>query len=472
MPPQYESGTHTVPEAFSTPEPISPAPMRALEAKALRAAVWSILEYGSGTGLRMVSSLVLTRLLLPAYFGEMTLVTTIIFGITLLTDIGLAPSVIQSPRGDEPAFLNAAFTLQAFRGVGLWIVSLLVAWPMSLFYHDPHLKALLPVLGLCTLLSGFNSTNLLTLSRHMGVRRLFAIDFSTAVVSLVTTIVWALIAPSVWSIIGGQIAGTIYRYTLSHIPSVTPGPRSHFAWDKETIRSIIHFGKWILASSAFFFFASQADRLVLGKLIPFALLGVYGVAYQLSDIPRQIILALGQRVFYPFIAKIIHQPIEEFRVNFLRYRMMVLGAGAVLLSIMVTWGYLLIVKLYPHAYAEGAWIIPILSVGLWDTLLHQTTAPVLLALGKPKYSAIGTGLWCALIYPIIWLAFHFYGFKGAVFAIAAGDLPLYFVTQIGATREKVRPFKQDLLLTFGFACMIAICFGIRDALGSIHFHHA
>ena len=84
----------------------APVQLRALEKKALHASVWSILEYGSGMGLRVISSLVLTRLLLPAYFGEITLVSTLVVGINLLSDIGLAPSVIQSKRGDEPVFLK------------------------------------------------------------------------------------------------------------------------------------------------------------------------------------------------------------------------------------------------------------------------------------------------------------------------------------------------------------------------------
>src|ERR1700678_2364883 len=70
-------------------------PLDALEKTALWASFWSILEYGTNLGLRVVSSLVLTRLLLPAYFGEMTLVMTLVVGINLLSDIGLAPSVIQ-----------------------------------------------------------------------------------------------------------------------------------------------------------------------------------------------------------------------------------------------------------------------------------------------------------------------------------------------------------------------------------------
>jgi O-antigen/teichoic acid export membrane protein len=458
---QLEPSPETVPQQAR--------PLGALENKALRAAFWSILEYGSGTGLRVVSSLVLTRLLLPAYFGEMTLVATLIMGINLLSDIGLVPSVIQSPRGDDPLFLNTAFSLQALRGVGLWIIALLVAWPLSVFYHDRELMALIPVLGLCTLLSGFNSTNLLTLSRHMGVKRLFAIDFSMAVVSLITTIIWAKLYPSVWAIIGGQIAGTIYRFCLSHIPRITPGPRASFGWDKSAIDSIVHFGKWILLGTAFFFFAAQADRLVLGRLIPFALLGVYGIAYQLSDMPRQIIVALGQRVFYPFIAKIIDLPLEDFRDKFLRYRFMVLVAGGALLSIMVTWGNLLILKLYKPAYHEGAWMIPILALGLWNTLLYQTVAPVLFSLGKPRYNALGNALYCVAVIVGIRVAFAYWGIHGAVIAVAAGDFPLYIVIQYGATRERIRPLFQDLVLTCIFACMIAVCFGLKHAFGMIHF---
>jgi O-antigen/teichoic acid export membrane protein len=458
---QLERSPETVPEPAR--------PLRALENTALRATFWSILEYGSGTGLRVVSSLVLTRLLLPAYFGEMTLVATLIMGINLLSDIGLAPSVIQSPRGDDPLFLNTAFSLQALRGVILWVVALLISWPMAIFYHDPKLKALLPVLGLCTLLSGFNSTNLLTLSRHMGVKRLFAIDFSTALVSLIVTLVWALLSPSVWAIVMGQIAGTVYRFGLSHMPRVTPGARSRFEWDKTAVNSIVHFGKWILLGTMFFFFASQSDRLVLGRLISFSLLGIYGIAYQLSDMPRQIILALGQRVFYPFIAKIIDLPLEEFRKNFLRYRFMVLLAGGALLSIMVTWGNLLILKLYRPMYHEGAWMIPILSLGLWDTLLYQTVAPVLFSLGKPRYNALGNALYSVAVIVGIRVAFAYYGMLGAVIAVAAGDLPLYVVIQFGATRERIKPLRQDFVLTCLFACMIGFCFFLKHVFGMMHF---
>jgi O-antigen/teichoic acid export membrane protein len=442
----------------------APAAMRALEKKAVRASVWTILEYGSQTGLRVVSSLVLTRLLLPASFGEMTLVSTFILGINLLSDIGLAPSVVQSPRGDEPDFLNTAWTVQILRSVILWLVSLAIAWPLAVFYHDPRLKALIPVLALSTLLSGFNSTSLLWLSRHMGVRRLFAIDGSTSVVTLAVTIAWAWKWPSVWAIVAGQLAGSLYRVILSHIPAVAPGVRNTLRWEKEAVHSIVHFGKWIMLATAFFFFASQADRLILGRLISLSLLGIYGLAFQLSDIPRQIILSLGSRVAYPFIAKIIHLPMDEFRAKFLRYRMLVLAIGAALLTLMVSLGPVIIHHLYPIRYQQAAWMIPILSLGLWHTLMYQTTAPVLLSLGRSQNGAYANAAYAAAMFAGIPLAFHFFGMFGAVIAVAAGDFPVYLITQVGATRAGVKPFRQDLLMTCAFVTMVTAVWLIRHVI--------
>lgn len=441
------------------------ADISALEAKAVHASVWTVLEYGSSMALRVVSSLVLTRLLQPAFFGEMVLVTTVMIGITLLSDVGLAPNVIQSRRGDDPLFLNTAWTIQVMRGTILWVFAILLGRPMAIFYHDPNLKLLIPVLGTITLISGFNSTNLLSLSRHMGVRRLFAIDGSTALVSLIVSIAWACIHPSVWALVGGQVVSNLYRLCLSHIQRIAPGIRNSFRWEEDSVQSIIHFGKWIMVGTAFFFFASQADRLVLGRLVSLSLLGLYGVAYNLADIPRAILASLSARVAHPFMSKMTHLPIPAFRAMYLRYRMFALLSGAFLLSVMVVWGNLLILRLYDRRYHEAAWMIPVLALGLWHTLLYQTTSPVLFALGKTRYSAFGNVCYCIWIFATIPIGFHFYGIVGAVIAIAAGDFPLYLANQIGAAREGLNPFRQDAQLTVVFLVFLLIFFSLRHLAG-------
>ena len=147
----------------------------------------------------------------------MRLVTTLIVGIGLISDIGLGPNVIQSPRGDEPALLNTVWTLQVLRGLGIFAVSLMLAWPMSLIYHEPRLLALLPALGINIVISSFNSTNLLSMSRHMGVRRIFLLDITTQLFTLLVTAGCALLYRSVWALVIGAILSTAFRLSLIHI---------------------------------------------------------------------------------------------------------------------------------------------------------------------------------------------------------------------------------------------------------------
>jgi len=434
---------------------------KVLESKAMRATFWTVLDYACSMGLRVVNSLVLTRLLMPESFGLMTLVTTLVVGISLISDFGLGPNVIQSPRGDEPALLNTVWTLQVLRGLGIFFVSLMLAWPMSLVYHEPRLMALLPALGINVVLSSFNSTNLLSMSRHMGVRRVFLLDITTQLFTLLVTAGCAFVYRSVWALVIGAILSTVYRLSFSHYRRLIPGIRNRFCWDRESLHGLVHFGKWILLSTAFYFFASQADRLILGRLISFSLLGVYGIAYSVSDIPRAIINAFAQRVGYPFIARMVHLPKTEFRRVFLRYRLRALLAGAAMLCLMVHLGGFLVTRMYDRRYHAASWMVPVLALGLWHTLMYATTMPALFSLGKSQYSAIGNALYCVAVLTAIPVAFHFFGIFGAVVAVAAGDLPLYFVTVTGASREGVSTWRQDLQATGFFLALLALGLALR-----------
>jgi O-antigen/teichoic acid export membrane protein len=441
-----------------------PAGKKLLESRALRATFWTVTDYGSSMALRVVSSLILTRLLMPESFGLMALISTLVAGIGLMSDIGLGPSVIQNPRGDDPVLLNTVWTLQVFRGLGIFVVVLIASWPMAAFYHDPRLLELLPALGFSSVISAFNSTNLLSMARHMGLRRLFLLDIGTQFFALLVTAGFALIHRSVWALVLGSLFSSVYRLLLSHSQKLIPGIRNSFMWDRESAKGLVHFGKWILLATPLFFFASQADRLILGKLISFSLLGVYGIAYSVSDIPRAIIVAFSNKVGFPFIAKMVDMPRPQFRALLLRYRLRVLLSGAALLAVTVHLGGFVVTRIYDTRYHAASWMVPVLALGLWHTLLYSTLYPALLSLGKSHYGTIGNACYFVAVITAIPLAFHFYGMFGAVVAVAAGDFPLYVVMVTGASREGVSSWKQDLQATGFFVALLTLGWGLRELL--------
>ena len=82
-----------------------------------------------------------------ALVGVMALVSVVLVGLAMFSDMGIGPAISQHPKGDEPAFLDTAFTLDAARGVVLWLLTCAMAWPAAQLYAAPELLQLLPAAG-------------------------------------------------------------------------------------------------------------------------------------------------------------------------------------------------------------------------------------------------------------------------------------------------------------------------------------
>ncbi|WP_341199011.1 oligosaccharide flippase family protein [Lentibacter algarum] len=143
----------------------------ALVARILRGAGLTVFGFGWSQAMRLLSNLVLTRLLFPEAFGLMALITVFLMGLNMFSDVGVAPAILQSKRGDERDFLDTAWTIQVARGVLLWLTACALAWPISLFYGVPDLLYMLPVAALTLVIAGFNPTRYHEANRHLRMGR-------------------------------------------------------------------------------------------------------------------------------------------------------------------------------------------------------------------------------------------------------------------------------------------------------------
>ena len=446
-------------------EELDEAPVRALESRALKGTFYVVAFYGIALTLRMVSSIILTKLFAPELFGLMTLLTTIIVGLTLFSHIGLEDSVIQNKRGDEETFVNTAWTIQTLRGTGIWIVTVLLAWPFLRFYPEVHSIWLLPMLGFGCVIAGLSSPNLLTLSRHMGVGRLSVLELVSQFTLFAASALLAIyVSRSVWALAFGRIIAEIVRTVFSYWLAGR-GLRPRFVLDRSSVRSLISFGRWILIGTVLTFLANQSDRLILSKLTTLTMLGIYSIAFSLSDVPRQIILMFASKVGFPFIAKLAHKPRPEFRQVLMKYRAMVLVVGAIMLTGTICLGDIFIRHVYDKRYHEASWMIAILAFGLWHTLLYSTITPAIMSLQKAHYNALANFFYFLTLCSLLPVGFHFYGMIGAVAAVAISDLPMYFVNVYASYRQGLGMLRQDGLMTLTFLATLAVGLAIRHAFG-------
>ena len=343
------------------------------------AASWTVLGFGTSQFIRLVGNLVLTRLLLPEHFGLMALLNVFVQGLEMFSDTGVSSSIVQHPDAEDDKFLNTAWSLQILRGFALWGVAVILAWPMAALYSEPAIRILLPVLALEVVIAGFNSTSLYTSSRNLMVKRLVVMEVLDYAIGLVVVIGIALVQVSVWAFIIGGIAGALAKALLSHWMLVR---RKHrFQLDRSALAELTKFGRWIFLSTAFGFLASRGDRLIVGKFVPLAKLGVYSIAYWLATFVPNAMQAVSSRLLFPLYSRLAEVHFDELRGRITKIRAVILLVSVPPLCTLIVGGDLVVELLYePEWYAAGP-MLQLLSVGALASTVTLTLSPLLLALG-------------------------------------------------------------------------------------------
>ncbi|WP_349294644.1 oligosaccharide flippase family protein (plasmid) [Thioclava sp. 'Guangxiensis'] len=331
-------------------------------ARSLRSTGFVILGFGGSNLLRLGSNLILTRLLFPEAFGLMALVQVFLTGLQLFSDLGIRVSIIQNDRGEEPAFLNTAWTIQILRGVFLWAIACGLAYPAALLYGEPRLLELMPVAALSAVVTGFNTTKVHVANRNLEIGVQVMTDLGAQFLGLLVTVGLTFVWRDVWALVAGGIATPAIKMAAQHY--MLPGPANRLHWDRSAARELVRFGKFIFLSSIAGFIVSQSDRAVLGAHVPVRELGIYAIAYTVASIPLMLAQAAGGRVIFPLYRK---YPMEESAANRAKVhkaRRMMRLFSVLVCSAITLGGVGLIDLMYDARYAMAGPITVLMGFGM------------------------------------------------------------------------------------------------------------
>jgi O-antigen/teichoic acid export membrane protein len=420
----------------------------------LKGAIWTVVAFGITQFLRLTTNVILARLLAPELFGIMQVVYSLRTGVELISDVGISQNIVYNKDANEPDFYNTAWSVQLIRSVLLWFVFSAAAVPAARFYHSPILVTIIPIAAFAIVLGGLSSTSRFLLQKRMKYGTLTTFDAAVALVSSAGQVVWAYFNPTIWALVLGPFVGLAALTIGSHF--IMPGVRQRFYISRRYVAQILSFGKWIFASSIIYFLSTNFDRLYLAKTIPLALLGVYGIARTLSELSSTIVLQLGSGVIFPFVASHSHMPRTELRAQLAPIRLKFLLAAGVGFSLFAATADLAIGLLYDQRYRAASWMLPILIIGSWFSILSNLNESTLLGLGRPNYSFLANGGKFAFLLIGLTLSVAYYGVPGGVMAVAGSDLCRYVPILFGQVRERFSFGRQDLLATLAVFALIAL----------------
>ncbi|MGH8976810.1 MAG: oligosaccharide flippase family protein [Acidimicrobiia bacterium] len=381
-----------------------PAPA-ALERAAAHGLGYSGIRFAVERIVGFAATLLLARLLAPDQFGVSAFALAVMYYFDAATDLGLGAALVYRSDANEHRVASTAFWLglggACVLAAALWFVAPLVA---SLG-PDGEAVWLLRVLSLQFPLSALGKVHEYRLRARLDFRKLVG-PFAFATCSKgVVAVVAAAAGAGVWSLVIGQLVGTLVRSVVLWRAD-TWHPRAMFSGAAS--KGLLKYGSGIVAVGVLGQAAKNFDYLVVGGKLGAAALGFYFLAFRLPELVVLGMFQVANEVLFPFYARLKDAAgadrDEELRRGYVRS---VRLAAAVSLPAglgMAALATPIVLVLYGSEWRPAA--APLAFVAIWAALASLAALPgaVFKATGR-SWLLTSTGLaQIAILFPLILLA--------------------------------------------------------------------
>jgi O-antigen/teichoic acid export membrane protein len=409
-----------------------------LRARAARGGAW----LGSGSAAEQASrfarNILLTRLLAPSAFGSMAIVLSSSSLIASLSDVGVWPAVIQSPRGGDDGYLNAAWWFGMARAAFIYVIVFALAPWISIFYGNAELTPLLRVTLLSIILDGMLSPRAKLAYKEMKFGQWAIINNGGGICGVILTIVLSFVLRDVWALAIGYCGENAFRCIFSYI--LFPGLPS-VEWDRSALLDIAKYSKGMIGLSFLNLVFARTDIFVLGKLYSPATLGLYTMAVNLIQTPSGFVISMLATTLLPAFSHVQGDKERLSRIlSEITSWVVLLGVPAVAM-ICLCGGSLLRVT-YGAGYAAGAGALAFATgVALLNTLNSLVTT-LFFATGHPALHRRAVAASAIIMLIAVYPSCKYLGVVGGQVAALVAIAASYLLQVVRARKITGLPFLQ------------------------------
>ncbi len=421
-----------------------------------RGASWTFIGFGTSYAIRLLSTLFLTRLLAPEVFGLMSLASVFMAALNMLSDVGTVQSVIRSPRGDDPDFLDTAWSVQAVRGFCLSGLVLLLAWPVSRLYDEPQLFPILCAMAVMPTIYGLGSIAGATCRRHVQLGRLTLIGTAGQILTTLLNILFAWWLESVWALVIGGILGAVFSLAAGYLwlPPYRPRLRFH----RDVLAEIVTFGRWVLLATFLGYLGGQGTTAIMGLEVSVEVLGLITIATTISFALSDLVLRILGMVAFPVISRAYREG-RDFAATVDRIKTLIFAVvvpGFIALSLASQW---IVDLLYDPRYAQAGGFLGLLALNGAMTVLSTPYQNALLAAGNSRAHAVVMGTSAVSTVTLMLAGMQILGIHGMILGMGLGSgvLPL-FVSGWFAKRYGILKASYDVITVSGVLAIYAYKF--------------
>lgn len=359
--------------------------------------------------IRLTSTVILARLLLPSDFGLIAMAMSVVAVVELIRALGFETALIQNQSAVRQDY-DTAWTLNIVFSLVVAVTLVLVSDAAQSYFAEPRIQPILLVLAASEFIFGFQNIGIVAFRKDLTFHKEFWFIFSRRVFTFCVTISVAVIMRNYWALLVGIVAGNVFSVCASYL--VQPyRPRISF----ESTRALMNFSKWLLANQLLNVLNTRSLHFILGRFESSRSVGLFTVSYEIAALPTTSLISPINRALFPGYAKMSHD-LALLRAGVLNVLALIFFIGIPAgIGVSLTAEYLVPVVL-GERWADAVPLIEILAVSGALIAARANFSTALIAVGKPKFITFVSALHALLLVPTLFLAIPSYGIVGAAFA--------------------------------------------------------
>lgn len=279
-----------------------------LNRRTLRGGALTLAAQGIKFVLQMVSTIVLARLLSPADFGLVAMVTAVTGFVMLFKDAGLSMATVQREKITHSQ-ISALFWINVAISIGLMILTACLAPIIAKFYNEPQLQGITFAIAATFIFGGLSVQHQALLKRQMQFRLLALIDIAAMLTGVAAAIIIGVLTRSYWALVA-MPAGIVIATCLGVWIACPWNPGA--PQTAKGLKPMLQFGGMLTGFSVINYFARNVDNVLTGWWLGATALGLYSKAYGLLLLPINQINAPFSSVMIPALSRLQNKP-EAFQ---------------------------------------------------------------------------------------------------------------------------------------------------------------
>ncbi len=333
-----------------------------LRKQAVTSMIWTYSQQFLTQILAFIVSVILARILTPAEFGLIGMLT-IFMGIgTALSDGGLTSSLIRSKKVSDRDY-STVFIFNLIGSVIIYLIIYFSAPYISLFYRQPQLTLITRVYSIVFIFSAFGTVQNTILTRELKFKKQAMLSLPALLIGSTVGLLLAYFGYGVWALVFYAVINSLFTTLFLWISSDW---KPTLTFDRKLFHTHFHFGYKLTLSSILDSIFTNAYQILIGRFYGATLVGFYTRANSLMMLPVGNISTALNKVVFPLFSQ-VQDDLPRFRTAYRQIMQIVLFVITPIMVIMGVEAKPLVIFLFTEKWLP---MVPIFQIICFTGILY------------------------------------------------------------------------------------------------------